>query len=268
MAIQNPTPSAFHRRYLFFDYDGTLRSRTYDRIPESTRHALDLLRRKGHLVALATGRAQMDALDLISPTGIDTMVADGGNSITLDGKLIWLEGMPAEPCHRLMRWLDANGWAWAVNVENKRTCITKSGAYQQAIPNPYYSVAIDPGFDIDKLDFISKIFIACPTGEEKNIDFGGVTWARYDQAQVFCEPTDKARGIRKMMELLHAPLEDVIVFGDGTNDLAMFSTEWTSVAMGNAIDELKEKATFVTNSVNDNGIYRACVRLGLIEEGE
>ncbi len=43
--------------------------------------------------------------------------------------------------------------------------------------------------------------------------------------------------------------KDVVVFGDEKNDLSMFRDEWTSIAMGNAIDELKEKATYVTTHV-------------------
>ena len=44
----------------------------------------------------------------------------------------------------------------------------------------------------------------------------------------------------------------------------MFEAVGTSVAMGNAWDSVKERATFVTNDVDDDGIYHACRRLGLL----
>lgn len=53
---------------------------------------------------------------------------------------------------------------------------------------------------------------------------------------------DKAAGIRKMVRMLGGDLRDVVVFGDGKNDLSMFSKEWTCVAMENAVCALKEKA--------------------------
>ena len=53
-------------------------------------------------------------------------------------------------------------------------------------------------------------------------------------------------------------LEDVVVFGDDYNDLVMFKEKWTSIAMGNACEELKEKATYVTKKNIDDGIYLAC----------
>ncbi len=253
-----------HSKYCFFDYDGTLRSRESDSIPASALLAIDELRKAGHLVALATGRLQSDALEVLSDVGINTMVADGGNSITVDGKLISIEGMPLEESRAFVHRIDAEGWLWAVNLENSRTCLTQSSAYERALNAIYFKPQVVPDLDIDCIDPIYKVFIVCPRGEEKKIDFTGVTWARYSDELVYVEPTDKARGIRKLMEYINAPLEDVIVFGDGTNDMEMFQREWTSVAMGNAIPALKERADLVTSDVNDDGIYNACVMLGLI----
>lgn len=253
------------RRYCFFDYDGTLRSRSLDAVPASAHAALDNLRENGHFVALATGRLQSDALEVLAPCGIDTMVADGGNSVTIDGKLISIEGMPLEPSRAFAHRLDDEGWAWAVNCENARTCLTRDERYASLVTHLYYTPVVDPALDIDTVDPIYKIFVPCKRGEEQAIDFTGVTWARYSDELIYIEPTDKSRGIRKMMKLLDAPIEDVIVFGDGTNDIDMFRPEWTSVAMGNAVPELKERADLVTSSVDDDGIWNACVKLGLIK---
>lgn len=38
------------------------------------------------------------------------------------------------------------------------------------------------------------------------------------------------------------------------------------MAMGNSVDELKERTDPVTTDANDNGIGNACVKLGLIKE--
>ena len=253
------------RKFCFFDYDGTLRSRESDSIPDSAMLAIYKLRNAGHLVALATGRLQSDALEALADAGIDTMVADGGNSITIDGELISIEGMPLKASRKFVKRIDAEGWLWAVNHENKRTCLTKSDAYAQSLKVLYFRPQIIPSLSIDDIDPIYKVFIPCPRGKEGSIDFSGVTWARYSDELVYVEPTHKAYGIKKLMKILDAPLEDVIVFGDGTNDLEMFQPQWTSVAMGNAIPELKERADLVTSDVNDNGIYNACVTLGLID---
>nr|MCR5003694.1 HAD hydrolase family protein [Bacteroidales bacterium] len=81
----------------------------------------------------------------------------------------------------------------------------------------------------------------------------------------FIEPSDKGFGVKQIMDHFNAPYEDAIVFGDAANDLSMFCPEWTKVAMGNAIPELKEKADLVTTDVDKDGIWNACVRLGLVK---
>ncbi len=47
------------------------------------------------------------------------------------------------------------------------------------------------------------------------------------------------------------------------NDITMFTDDWYKVAMGNAIPELKAKADFITDNVDADGIYNACLKLGL-----
>ena len=55
-----------------------------------------------------------------------------------------------------------------------------------------------------------------------------------------------------------------MAFGDGSNDLPLFSAVETGVAMGNAADALKNAATFVTDTAYDDGIYKGLRQLGLI----
>ena len=44
----------------------------------------------------------------------------------------------------------------------------------------------------------------------------------------------------------------------------MFEVVGTSIAMGNAWDGVKERASFVTTDVDDDGIWNACKELGII----
>ena len=64
--------------------------------------------------------------------------------------------------------------------------------------------------------------------------------------------------------LINGSLTDVVVFGDDYNDLVMFDSIWTNIAMGNACKELKDKATFVTKSNIEDGILYACEKMDWI----
>ena len=48
-----------------------------------------------------------------------------------------------------------------------------------------------------------------------------------------------------------------IAFGDGGNDTSMILQAGIGIAMGNAIDDLKRQADYVTTTVDDDGILNA-----------
>ena len=127
------------------------------------------------------------------------------------------------------------------------------------------SVIVD-GCRPEQFDGVFKVNIGCMTGEEQKLEtLKKLPWARFHDDYIFVEPTDKARGIKRMMDHLGAPYEDVMVFGDAMNDLSMFIDDWTCIAMGNACPELKAKADYVTADVEEDGIYKACELFGLFE---
>ena len=57
-----------------------------------------------------------------------------------------------------------------------------------------------------------------------------------------------------------------MMFGDGPNDMEIFDYVGLKVAMGNATPELKEKADYVTGTVEEDGIFNALEELGLVEK--
>lgn len=72
----------------------------------------------------------------------------------------------------------------------------------------------------------------------------------------------KARGLRQ----IHYGIteQEIIAFGDAENDLDMIEFAGIGVAMGNAKDEVKAVADYVTTDVDENGIWNACKYFGLI----
>ena len=93
---------------------------------------------------------------------------------------------------------------------------------------------------------------------------GELPLLRYNPEIAFVEPKEKQRGIRKVQELYHIPDEDIVVFGDGMNDLCMFGQGWLSIAIGNARDALKAKADYITTDVDKDGLWNACKHFGWI----
>ncbi|MER2151484.1 MAG: HAD family hydrolase [Candidatus Limivicinus sp.] len=255
------------KRYLFFDIDGTLLAGGYaGYIPDSTMRALERLREAGHFLAIATGRAQYMALPYMKQLGMTNMVSDGGNAITVDGELLGIEPLCKADVCALIRECEEKGLSWGVQIENSDTRLVPDDRFFKETRDGYLKNLVVPGLNPEDLDVIYKAYVVCPEPEEQKLEaLKKLPWCRYMPEYFFVEPLEKAKGIRRMMDHLGAPYGDVIVFGDGDNDLSMFTDEWTKVAMGNATPRLKEKADLITTDVTDDGIWNACVRLNLFD---
>lgn len=87
-------------------------------------------------------------------------------------------------------------------------------------------------------------------------------------ADVIEKGYSKADGLRCLAEYFRedTDLRDTVAFGDSMNDMEVIQEAGTGVAMGNAIEELKKCADLVTDPIEQDGIWNACIRLGLFEE--
>lgn len=246
-------------KYFFFDFDGTLAVGKTCVIPEANIEVLNKLKEKGHSLAIATGRLQADAIQICKKLEIGNLVSDGGNGITIDWSLVDLVPLNRERSIELLQELDDKGFSWAVTVENACIRYTRSADFVNDVSDNYMETIIRPNIDYNEIPQFLKIYIGCRMDNEKDIDaLKRLPVVRYSSRCLFIEPDDKSVGIKRVMDYLNAPYKDVVVFGDGTNDVKMFTGEWTSIAMGNAREELKSKADFITKNVDDNGIEYAC----------
>ena len=59
-------------------------------------------------------------------------------------------------------------------------------------------------------------------------------------------------------------ISETMAFGDGGNDLTMLRAAGVGVAMGNALDEVKAHADYITSSVDEDGITNALKHFEII----
>ena len=68
---------------------------------------------------------------------------------------------------------------------------------------------------------------------------------------------DKAEGLKVLLDKIGMKSEELMAFGDGYNDIPMLQFAGMGVAMGNAADEVKKAADFVTLSNEADGVAYA-----------
>ena len=72
---------------------------------------------------------------------------------------------------------------------------------------------------------------------------------------------DKGTGFRTIMEKLSISAEDVIAIGDSATDIPLFRVAKTSIALGNASDQVKSEATMVVSAHAGDGVLEALDKL-------
>lgn len=254
------------RKYIFFDIDGTLVAGGYNKtyVPESAKVALEKLREAGHFLAIATGRSQAMALGYMRELGFENMVSDGGYGVTINGELVDITPLNKSDVIRVIDECKAKNIPWALQVDNSVVRSAPDSRFQDFTHDVYMQTEVVEGLDPANYEKIYKAYIACYEPTEYTLEsLKSVPWGRFLKEYIFVEPSDKAFGIRRIMDYFGAETSDVVVFGDAANDLSMFVDGWTKVAMGNAIDELKQRADYITTDVDKDGIYNACEALGL-----
>ena len=93
-----------------------------------------------------------------------------------------------------------------------------------------------------------------------------VTSARWypDFTDITASKADKGQGLLSMAAAENIAIADTMAFGDGGNDIAILRQAGIGVAMGNANDDVKAVANYVTSSVDDDGIANALKHFGVI----
>ena len=258
----------FRKKYFFFDIDGTIAIGMPKYIPESTEYALNKLKEKGHFISVATGRLYTMTKPFCDQFGISNMVTDGGFGTVLNGQ-VDIKPLDRQMMIDIVDVFEEKNIPWAICMADERVWHTRTKKFYDIMEKNkmnYMDTVIDPNLDIRKVKDIFKGFACINPEEEAGLEaLKNVTYTRYRPGYIVIEPDDKSLGIRKVMDLMGIEDQDVVVFGDNTNDIKMFRPEWTSIAMGNAVEELKKIADFVTKDADDGGIEYACRHFGWID---
>ncbi len=252
---------------VFFDVDGTLFSFKDHAEPQSTRQAVRKLRTAGIMPILATGRPtyQFNGLDL---EPFETFITLNGQ-LCFSGDDVYRKVTVSPEDVRVIVERTQAGLHPTLFMEREKFYVFEhadrvsavedlvgitfpSGDASWALGSDIYQFNIyqDPSLDQDILDCTSSVTIT--------------RWTDLF-ADVFPKGGGKAAAIAQTLEYLGITPQETIAFGDGGNDLSMFELVGTAVAMGNASDEVKAAADVITDDVDHDGIYNACVRLGLID---
>ncbi len=254
---------------IFFDIDGTLVSFQTHKVPDSAYQAILKLKKRGIKVFIATGR-HMLAINNLGDLRFDGYITLNG-SICLDaaGEVIYKKPIDQEDIRRLVHCKKEKNVFPVIFVQEKSMFID----YYNETVNQVLELLNFPPPPTSKPEQalgreIYQLIAFFNEGREEEVmkmlpDCESARWSPLF-TDVVPKDSSKIRGINEVVKHFGYTLDECMVFGDGGNDIAMLKQVKNSVAMGNAADPVKEAASYVTTSVDEDGIANALKWYGLI----
>jgi len=255
-------------KMVFFDIDGTLLDHD-KKLPEATKRAIQMLKKQGTKVAIATGRAPFMFADLREELGITTYVSFNGQYVVYEGEVIYKNPLNKNTLHHLTGFAEENNHPLVFMDENRmKASIEDHPFVQKSIGSLKINLPeVDPHYYKD--NDVLQALLFCEEDVEHFFhqqykDFQFIRWHEMS-TDILPLGGSKAEGIKKMLEILRIPREHVYAFGDALNDKEMLEFVGTGVAMGNAVDEIKNIADIVTKPVDQEGIKYGLELVGLLK---
>lgn len=261
------------RKLAFFDMDGTLYQTENNVIQPSSLSALQSLKDAGYIIAAATGRPLNNMNEILGQIQFDYYVLiNGGYVLDKNFNLITSSPLTQEDVTDIVQLANEKDlglmfhFGDASYIYNNFYPIYEFSKYTNTLNgvfydetqsyhrrhNPFNAVLLTKDATIIQ-DFIDNH----PNLKTDLINVKTNGFA-YD---IFLKSNDKAVGIEAILEKENLGWDDVITFGDSTNDIQMLEKAGYGVAMGSASDLVKSHADYVTTSVYNNGIFNAIKKI-------
>lgn len=264
---------------VFSDIDGTLlplnKTGPRGQVPESVKKSLQKLKQAQIPLILATGRASTEARQIAKNMGNEKtyiIAQQGAEILDPTGKVIYEDNISNKDSKKIVQEIDS--FNKSHNQDSKIFFFEKDQIYMfEKVNLPYILDEIKVIKSIDELpaDFtLNKIGIYDPNPKNLKLiqTYLKKQFNNYHidiSADVYCDistaTSTKGNAVKKLSEILNVNLKNAAVLGDAENDISMLKLVKTkgglAVAVGNAMNSVKNNANFITSPVQEDGFAHA-----------
>ena len=273
-------------KVIFIDVDGTLVDYE-NHLPESAVEAVRKARKNGHRVYICTGRSKAEVYQNIWDIGLDGMIGGNGSYVEDDGNVLMHQLITKSQCRRIVDWLherklefylESNSGLYAsekfetealpsIQEYSKRKGRDAGITIRDVFPDMIFGADLYRD-DLNKVSYLLNSYQDFLDTKEQFPDLQNGTWGGAGETALFgdlgVKDITKAHAIDVLLTHLGKKKEDTIAFGDAKIDIPMLEYCAIGVAMGNGGEEIRTMADYITDDVDEDGLWKAFRHFGLI----
>ena len=212
----------------------------------------------GIKIAIATARSEKEADRVVKLLKPDFMILNGGGLVlNKKGRILYEKLLPADISDRIIAKCINNKNIGIITVDTKNGYFLN---YKEPAWHPDFMNGVYNDFSVPLSQEIYKIVLELYNDEIAKeiqneypetslIKFSGENWYGISHREA-----KKMLAIEAIAKEENILTENIIAFGDDFNDMEMIEKCGIGIAMGNAIDEIKNIAKHICGNNNDNGI--------------
>jgi len=259
---------------VFIDIDETL-TNSQREVTEKTKLEIKKCVENGVKIILTSGRSRREAMDFQEQIGTSPYIVSSNGASAYDaenGVEIYNERIDPQMVLQLIKYSRENGYRIKLNY--KDLLVMNEAAYpdekdKEVSYEELERVAVEEqvvqcvitSTDFEKMrffrDYIKNECVGTAVANEsKRFKNPDLKPSRNYYCDVASVKVSKGNAVKAVCEYFEIKPEEIVTIGDGENDLSMFELTPNSVAMGNSLPEIKEKANYVTDSNDEDGVAK------------
>lgn len=260
---------------VFIDIDGTLIQSDH-RVSQSTIDIIRKLKEKNILISLVSARPIHGMLAIAEAVGLSSnpIVSLNGANIAINNKIVFESTIDASQIIKIRNSLKPFGSTviyyerdnWYAEEQNHYTL------HEQEITS--IPISIQPFAKTQEywqLQNIgpNKILVISAAAEIRKIENNliqlfkdklNISTSKTEYLEIMDISASKLNAIKFLIDRYQIQREDTLAIGDNFNDMDMIAFAGIGVAMGNAPNEVKAVADYVTMTNDDNGVAKALMK--------
>lgn len=257
-------------KIIFVDIDWTILDHHKHDFDYESISALNKAQENGCLLYLCTARPyesvrKTNLLNYMKPDGL---ICTNGATGFINDEVVFADNFPKEIVNKIIKVCKQHNFTLELSTEKQRFFTQERNEYADAFFATY-----DEKIPIIKENFddvnVSAILLFSPRDKDEELLKElpkEINLFRFAEcaADLNIYPSSKAKGIERILSILNIDKKYAMGIGDDYGDIPMFESVGLAVAMGNAVEEAKNKAHFISKKVGESGVKYALEYFKLI----